>query len=123
MNVKKWREVMQIDGLTIPEALGRDLSAYKNRWTTDQDIITDRLRKFPVKIIKRGSLPNGLPIGRLDRSCWKIQNEKIDCHALRPGYTNENWNKIRTALRENFDFDNSGSWIDQYVSDYVEKLF
>lgn len=115
MRVKKWREIMNITGLTICQALERDLDNYENKWTTDQDIITERLNKYPVKIIQRGSLSNGLAKGRLDRSGWIPQREKIDCHALRPGYTPDNWSKIKQALKESFDFPHS---IDMYAKEF-----
>lgn len=115
MKVNKWREVMKLNGLTITQALARDLAQYENKWTTDQDIITERLSGRDVKIIPRGCLSSGLAKGRLDRSGWILQREKIDCHALRPGYTPENWPRIREALTTSFSYP---EWIDEYVKNF-----
>jgi hypothetical protein len=115
MRVKKWREVMELNGFTICKALERDLAAYKNQWTTDQDIITERLAKFPVKIVPRTCLSNGMAYGRLDRSGWQKPRERVDCHALRPGYSADNWPRIKQALIENFDYP---AWIDEYVKNF-----
>ncbi len=117
MKVKKWREVMNLNGLTVVKAIERDLQLYENKWTTDQDIITERLKNHKVDIIPRGTLSNGLAMGRLDRANWVKQPERIDCHALRPGYTPENWVKIKIALKENFDFPD---WINDYVKKFRE---
>jgi hypothetical protein len=56
-----------------------------------------------------------MAVGRLDRSGWKIQKDKIDCHALRPGYLPENWSRIKEALQLSFDYP---EWVDKYVNEY-----
>lgn len=115
MKVKKWREVMKLNGLTIIAGLERDLSAYENKWTTDQDIITERLANYEVEIIPRGINNIGLANGRLDRSGWITPEKRIDCHALRPGYSPENWNKIKETLEKSFSYPD---WIDDYLKNF-----
>lgn len=100
-------------------------------WCVDQDIITDYLnyiRNHKVytdesfKSIERGLAPNShYPLGRIDRGCWgksHQQVERIDAHLLRPGYTQENFDKILFLIKEIFPNENL-QWIIDYREEYL----
>jgi hypothetical protein len=85
MTAQKWSEVMNLGGCTFNEGLHRDLNLFKNHWTTDQDIITERLKDYEVKVIPRGNGSNAMALGRLDRYNMIQPSEcRIDFHSLRP---------------------------------------
>lgn len=81
-----------------------DIKAFGEKWTTDQDIITNRLAYANITHVSRPISPiTGYPVGRIDRSAWDKslrQVERIDSHLLRPGWTNENWAKIIALIQE-----------------------
>lgn len=81
-----------------------DIKRFGEKWTTDQDIVTDSLSIFVRKEIDRPISPlTGYPVGRIDRSAWDKslnQVERIDSHLLRPGWTDESWPKIIALIEE-----------------------
>lgn len=97
MTAKRWRFVMGNN-------MEADIERFGEKWTTDQDIITDNLSIFVCEYIDRPISPlTGYPVGRIDRSAWDRslkQPERIDSHLLRPGWTDENWAKIIALIEE-----------------------
>lgn len=92
MNAEDW------DSLIPEENISDLLSKYQNAkesdfykwWGVDQEIMTQRLKKFAsesIVSIERG-FTNGLAKGRIDRNQWEttIMNDdvKIDAHMVRP---------------------------------------
>jgi hypothetical protein len=84
-----------------------DIKQSSESWTTDQDIVTAKLKWFVWNEIDRPISPlTGYPVGRIDRSAWDKslrQTERIDSHLLRPGWTDENWTKIIALITECLD--------------------
>lgn len=134
--VKHWREIMNIKAGNWNEYLQRDLSEFpkaksdkwEEYWQVDQDILTDRLKRYGAdkcESVHRGhSILTGLPVGRVDRHSWAKtlgESVKIDAHLLRPGYTDENFYKILSLLAETFPKENL-QWIMDYRTKYLTFL-
>lgn len=71
---------------TLPQAKDPDFYKY---WFSDQDLITKRIDEtnFPVTHIKRGQLPNGYAVGRVDRGAWTLNHKQyIDAHLFHQMY-------------------------------------
>jgi hypothetical protein len=64
-----------------------------------------------------------LPEGRIDRSNWDLSNlsTAIDAHCPRPGYTDENWNKILPVLEKALTKDQL-LYINGYRKDFVKWI-
>lgn len=101
MQTDKWKEVMMLNSKGYDFLIKRDLDSLPQaksedrvkRWVTDQDLITERIDESKNRVwrINRGTLPNGYPVGRVDRSAWNIElPELIDCHMMR-GTFNKAW--------------------------------
>lgn len=90
----KWRWIMNLDGMSMQTAMQRDMRQQKNIWCLDQDIVTEKINAYhqPPHLIDRGTDRNtGYPIGRLDRSNWKFNGDRIyiDCHLPHAGKQKE----------------------------------
>ena len=128
METSKWKEVMRLDGLSIVEAITRDLEELPQasgsdpvrKWVTDQDLITSVLKPHKKDMVNRGILPNGYAYGRVDRSAWTLDHpEFIDSHLMRDIYSNPD-NLAKTLLllykiwpNENFD------WFVKYAQNFA----
>jgi len=98
MNKHRWVEVMGLSGNDYDALIKRDLDTLPQaradfdpvrRWVSDQDLITKRLNETQFKkvFVSRGTLTNGYPVGRVDRSAWTIDHQQlIDCHLFRGLY-------------------------------------
>lgn len=94
-------------------------------WYWDEEFFRDRFNEtkpVPVRHIKRGTYPNGYPVGRVDRGCWSLDHKMlIDCHMLRPGYTDENFNKMIELINKVLP-DEDKEWIYRYREEFIEQL-
>ncbi len=91
----RWTEVMGLTSNRYNDLMIRDLNTLPQaawsadpikRWCVDQDLITERLHsvQFPKTHVLRGVYKNGYPVGRVDRSAWTLEHDKlIDCHMYR----------------------------------------
>ena len=122
MPSKRWREVMGISlSETLEENMERIIKAepFHNsseqwqRWGTDQEIITKRLESVKGFVFHhdRGVDPEtGYPLGRLDRSGWRIPTgDIIDVHLPRDPMNN--YYKIAPLC---------GDWFGDYFKSYFE---
>jgi hypothetical protein len=86
-----WRQVMDLVDNDYNTMIKQDLDSMpqakgaKNvRWVTDQDLITERINNSgiqPVRVDRGTDKRTGYPIGRIDRSNWKLDHAQyIDCH-------------------------------------------
>jgi hypothetical protein len=96
MPANHWRTVMNGDENQGIRGLKCDLDFWypkaKNKWTVDQNILTDRLNTFhPKTLVNRGvDSKTHYPVGRVDRSGWSLNHKQlIDCHAPHDILTNE----------------------------------
>lgn len=90
MDSKKWVEVMGLSSSDYNALIKRDLDSlpqakgeWEQRWFTDQDLITQRLKEtqFQIKSIIRGQYSNGYAKGRVDRGSWTLDHKEfIDAH-------------------------------------------
>jgi len=109
-----WREFMGLKSDTeasieaqIEERLKADIEVGGDaltEWCYDEVLVSRRITawsgysdSFNITI-----RPGGPPVDRVDRSCWPETlgaiEKYVDCHSLRPGHTDENWNKIHKLL-------------------------
>jgi hypothetical protein len=135
MSVSAWREVMGLETGDLRASLlktFRDgdiegLIAAKNAnykdsriWTFDEEYASARIRssRFYDGILRVGSSNEE----RLCRNSWPDgarADKYIDGHCPRPGWSAENWPKIRALLSQVMPEDLS--WLDQYVTEYRAK--
>lgn len=138
MRAGKWREVMGLASNDFNALIKRDLDGMPNakasadpvkRWVVDQDLITDRINQttFQKKFVHRGTLANGYPVGRVDRSAWSLTHEElIDCHMLRDMYKTTDTGvrnyastlRLLTRVWPNEDF----SWFRDYTAKFRELV-
>jgi hypothetical protein len=102
-----WRKVMWIPdhpaypAIPMNTFLQRDLRQQKNMWGLDQDLITERLVKYQINRIDRGTdKRTGYPIGRVDRSNWRLDHPVlIDAHLPHDILTNhDSFQKVLALL-------------------------
>jgi len=131
MNKNKWCEIMDINSKdTIEDSMNFDLlergdafSTNKTeRWVTDQNILTEKLNAYGkdrLTLVSRGLMPNGYPVGRIDRSAWHYNHGQfIDCHAPHDILTNEksyeNLLELLGRAWPNEDF----KWFKDYTTEF-----
>lgn len=107
MQASDWINVMQLDKLDPNEMMRRDLVKIPPRasvWCQDQDIVTQRILEYGeerIKKVDRGKdFRTGYPLGRVDRSNWRIDHpQMIDCHLPHDILTNDDsFNKVLNLL-------------------------
>lgn len=112
MTVRTWREILGISKEdTIESSLRRSLEKIPHDadgmtiWYHDQVFSSKKIvesKYFPnsVDFISREGMP---PKDRIDRSNWPSNlsiEGKTDCHSLRPGWTDENWPRLRPVIAQ-----------------------
>jgi len=130
MHRTDWQMLMKIGTKDYNSLIKRDLETLPNaqsedqvkRWVVDQDLITEKLNGVSGKlIVNRGILPNGYPVGRVDRSAWTLHHpELIDAHLLRQGWLPENMGKTMQLLHGIWP-DNFG-WFADYAYEFYKLL-
>lgn len=132
MPVKTWREVMWITpGVSYQHYLDELLGPLEtehfrgNYWAKDQETICKQLthNNWPVVRHNRASKPYSFATRRADRDGWPQvpAPDIIDAHLPRPGFTDENFQKILTlfqTLYPNDDF----QWMIDYRNEYIKLL-
>ncbi len=125
MDSSRWMKLMDIKSSDVNQHIKRDLRQQENMWGLDQDLITEKLLATVHQIthIDRGLLPNGYPVGRVDRSAWSLDHPQlIDCHLPRGMWRLDdtgvgNFARVMRLLytvwpNENFD------WFKDYVTEF-----
>ena len=129
MKRTRWIEVMGLYSHRYNELIKRDLDDMPNakssdsvkRWVVDQDLITDRINSvtFEKDFVARGTLPNGYPVGRVDRSAWIMEHpQMIDCHMLRDIYSNPDHLAKTMLLLYKVWPDEDFTWFTDYVKEF-----
>lgn len=112
MDRLNWRDTMNLYSTDYDLLIKRDLDSMPNaksedqvkRWVVDQDLITERINSIEgggKLFIGRGILPNGYPVGRVDRSAWTLDHPQfIDAHLPRGIWkdTNEGQDNFKKTL-------------------------
>lgn len=103
-----------------------DIKVMGKRWVLDQDILTHRMGMMDVTYIDRGLIGEPpMPIGRIDRYCWDLtlqQLLRIDAHLLRPGYTDENWPRIMSLIKECLNpTEQEIEWLENYRTEWIKS--
>ncbi len=118
----KWREFMEpssedwvasmVDGL-------REIGGLNGNWEADQELLTKRVRGYGEHLFEKVRRYCHAGIGRVCRSGWnegvarlRVQPQ-IDCHVLRPGYTQ--WDQISSVMKTAGIY---AGWMDAYVESY-----
>lgn len=129
-----WAQIMKVCGESdYNKAIKRDLDLLPQaksidrvkRWVTDQDLITERIKKSGLQAehYHRGTYKNGYARGRVDRSAWTLKHDQfIDCHMLRGIYNNkDHYNKTMELLRTVWPNEN-WKWFEDYVTEFKKNL-
>ena len=128
-SVKSWREIVGIEELNISkqvqrcldEGLGVDDDSWQ-AWIFDEVWLGPRIQAwsgFPQATL--ASRHGGPPVDRIDRSCWRAwKPEDSDAHMLRPGYTEENWSRVRELFIQLMP--DLEDWVDDYRSAFMDEL-
>ena len=113
---------------THPELIKRTNSKHHDPlWNFDEAYITERIRAwpgFPDRCRQYARVGGDLLNDRIDRIRWPSEprpDGMVDAHLLRPGWTDENWPRIRpllAALLPAADL----AWADQYRAAYLARL-
>ena len=133
MTVATWREVM---GLTVGDLMGSLLQTFKNGkieelinaqskdytdsrlWVFDEQYasLMIKVSAFSDKVVRIGD-------GHENRLCRNNFNADVDVskcidfHCHRPGWSHENWGKIRGIVSQVIP--NDLQWLDRYHTEYV----
>lgn len=124
MTSEDWKGTMNVSTDDYNKVIERDLKRMvpksKNVWCVDQEILTKNLEKFPnafYRHIKRGTdKRTGYPLGRVDRSNWRLDHDVlIDAHLPHDILTNEaSFKKVLDLLHTVWPKENWSWWVNYY---------
>lgn len=128
MQASDWRAVMSSPSESIEGAVAlvrAGLSGEDPLYNRDEAFVTARLKAWDGYPLKCTFVPrDGDPIrGRIDRSAWPAiphVDGMIDAHLIRPGFTDENWPRIRPLLEQRLTTA-AMRWADDYRAEWVAK--
>lgn len=134
MRQSNWNEVMVTpwsSEVDLNVYINRDLDYYvpkqKNVWTTDQQILTERLLEYgkeKITHIDRGIDPKThYPIGRVDRSSWSLNHRQfIDAHLPHDILTNDkSFHNVMQLLHTVWPKED-WKWFIQYTKEFKKLL-
>jgi hypothetical protein len=121
-----WDVVTQSEGICIDDMITNALKGKQIKWTTDQDLITERLLKHKDDInhVNRGTdKRTGYPLGRVDRSNWRLDHAQlIDAHLPHDILTNDkSFHNVTELLRTVWPKEDF-SWYYQFHKDFKKML-
>lgn len=129
MEARLWREIMPGRGSpedALAELYRTDptIVAGHPGWNYDETLVTRRIKAHPAfrnaNIRRR---PGDPPVDRIDRSAWPAAPDctgKIDAHLIRPGWTDENWPRLRPLLAQRLNGEHL-AWADSYRQTWVSR--
>lgn len=102
------------------------LRAGHGGWNYDETLVTRKIKAWcrndkTVRITRRQGDP---PIDRVDRSAWPatpIADGFMDAHLVRPGWTDENWPRLRPLLAQRLSAVHL-AWADDYRAEWCHSL-
>lgn len=130
--VKNWRSAMQINGKSLQECLDKDLGHIEcehfrgNYWGFDQEKLYNKV-SLSHSLYLHGRAKPGTQFAtrRVDRDNMfyeeNINDQLIDAHLWRPGFTEENFPKILNLLQRMYPNDNF-DWLISYTEKYRQLL-
>jgi len=127
-----WREFMRVDEATLGLGLERlfasdpILARSPEGLNCDESLITARIKAWPGHPGRCRMIPrDGFPIrGRIDRAAWPADPSAagmIDAHLVRPGYSDENWPRVRPLLAQTLS-PASLAWCDDYRAEWLARM-
>lgn len=128
-NVKTWRRFFT-KGRTYQECMDAELGHEEmenmrgNLWSRDQELLAKGVGELYFKHTRSNGL-NAFAQNRVDRTDtnWEayVNDELIDAHLWRPGYTDENFANIMELLTMKFP-DEDFTWLRTYNDQYKQLL-
>ena len=132
MTKSSWKTVMKISSLYDMQAHLDILlqpivceNMRGNYWAYDQETIYNNLVQSNLPILKhhRANHPTQFATRRADRDSWPATSPKniIDAHLPRPGFLNDNFDKVFNLFEDIYPYDNI-EWMKQYREEYIKLL-
>lgn len=137
---KEWREIFDIGGKGYQQCLDELLGSIEcdnmrgNYWAKDQEQASFRLNEINklgapnprnIKYVLRARPGTQFATNRIDRDdayfIDRLTPEIIDYHCHRPGYTDENFEKILTVIKYFYPHDDL-TWMRNYQEAYKKLL-
>lgn len=126
-----WREFMATKATTpggaLTELYATDplLTRGHTGWNYDETLVTRRIKAWAPFVAARITRRQGdPPIDRIDRAGWPVTpnvTNKIDAHLIRPGWTPENWPRLRPLLAQCLT-SRSLAWADFYCAAWCRQM-
>ncbi len=94
-----------------------------NYWAKDQEEAFKRITGsgIPTMLFNRSNGKNQFATQRMDRDGWELNTGIVDAHFPRPGYTPENFGKIKDLFHAMYP-DDDLTWMVEYRDKYVSLL-
>lgn len=128
--VKEWSKAMALDGKTYQQCLDNLLGEIEcehmrgNYWGKDQQTLWENTKDVAIKI-PRAKPGTQFAQHRVDRDDvnWRayVNEELVDAHLWRPGYTDENFANIMELLTMKYPNDDF-TWLRTYNEQYKQLL-
>ena len=130
-SVRSWHKLSYIYGKNVQQCLDELLGHIDtdnmrgNYWCKDQETAARFLRRFhgSVQYIARTDGKSPFATRRADRDGWPnpIPLDILDAHLPRPGYTEENFNKIYNLFQTMYP-EMDHSWMLTYLDEYLKLI-
>lgn len=128
---KIWKQFFQVGDNGYQGALDYHLGDIKcehmrgNYWSFEQELIFNTLQHANCKLIPRSNGQNQFATHRVDRTDLhykdRLDHDIVDAHLWRPGYSDENFQKILELLQFFYPNENF-NWIMEYTNAYKQLL-
>lgn len=128
--VKEWRIAMKLDNKTYQQCLDELLGEIEcdhmrgNYWGKDQQTLWENI-KDNATLIPRARPGTQFAANRVDRDDinWRayVNDELVDAHLWRPGFTDENFANIMELLKMKYP-NNNFDWLVEYTEQYKKLL-
>lgn len=124
-----WRHFMQI-GVRSAQQCVDDLLAHLeaehfrgNYWSKDQETAYHEIHSAPYPIVRHNRAKPGTQFAtcRADRDGWHVTHDIIDAHLPRPGWTPENFAKIKELFAIMYP-ETDHSWMDEFHAEFENSL-